>query len=56
MLADKYPALANQLGTALFNTDSTANAIAALGILSSPAIAAAGEAGAPTTLFPMEAQ
>jgi len=56
MLADKYPALANQLGTALFNTDSAANAIAALGILSSPAIAATGEAGAMTTLFPMDAQ
>jgi len=56
MLADKYPALANLLGTALFNTDSTANAIAALGILSTPAIGAVGAAGAMTTLFPMDAQ
>ena len=53
MLADKYPALANVLGTALFKTESAANAIAALGILSSPAI---GAAGAMTTLFPMDAQ
>jgi hypothetical protein len=56
MLADKYPALANVVGTALFTTDSVADAIAALGILSSPAIGAIGEAGAMTTLFPMDAQ
>jgi len=56
MLADKYPALANELGTALFNTDSSANAIAALGILSIPAIGATGAAGVMTTLFPMDAQ
>lgn len=56
MLADKYPALANVVGTALFTTDSAADAIAALGILSTPAIAAIGEAGAMTTLFPMDAQ
>ncbi|PYT29171.1 MAG: hypothetical protein DMG58_16825 [Acidobacteria bacterium] len=56
MLADKYPTLANLLGTALFTTDSAANAIAALGILSTPAIGTIGAAGAMTTLFPMDAQ
>jgi len=56
MLAGKYPALANQLGTALFISDSAADTIAGLGILSSPAIGAIGAAGAMTTLFPMDAQ
>jgi hypothetical protein len=52
MLAEKYPALANQLGTALFNTDSAANAIAALGIQASTI----GSSGAITTVFPLDAQ
>jgi len=36
ILADRYPALANQFGTAVFSTTSAANAIVGLGILATP--------------------
>jgi hypothetical protein len=56
ILTDKYPALASQLGTALFTTTSTDTAIAAVGILSSPALLATGAIGSITTIFPLQAQ
>jgi hypothetical protein len=49
ILATRYPGLAGQAGTALFSTDSSADAVAALGIL-------ANSVGAYTTVFTLAAQ
>jgi len=49
ILATRYPGLAGQAGTALISTDSSADAVAALGIL-------ANSVGAYTTVFTLAAQ
>jgi hypothetical protein len=49
ILASRYPGLVGQVGTALFSTDGSADAVAALGIL-------ANSVGAYTTVFTLAAQ
>jgi len=49
LLANRYPGLAGQAGTALFSTDGATDAVAALGIL-------ANSVGAYTTVFTLAAQ